>query len=75
MDAMDVPRPRFEQFDATVADGLAGMPDPIDGLPGYLGIRHVEAGPGLLRAEIPMRDDAPFTTYEPPGQASVPSSA
>ena len=57
MGAMDVPQPRFEQFDAAVADGLVGMPDPTDGLPGFLGIRHVEAGPGLLRAEISMRDD------------------
>jgi len=57
MGAMDVLPPRFEQFDPAVADGLVGMSDPIDGLPGYLGIRHVEAGAGLLRAEVPMRDD------------------
>ena len=57
MGAVEIPRPRFEQFDATVADGLVDMPDPTDGLPGYLGIRHAEAGPGLLRAEIAMRDD------------------
>jgi uncharacterized protein (TIGR00369 family) len=54
---MDVPSPRFEQFDAPVAEGLVSGPDATDGLPGYLGIRHVEAGPGLLRAEVSMRDD------------------
>jgi uncharacterized protein (TIGR00369 family) len=57
MGAMDLPLLRFEQFDEAVADGLVGMPDTIGGLPGYLGIRHVEAGPGLLQVEVPMRDD------------------
>ena len=54
---MDVTPPRFEEFDAAVADGLVGMPDSTEGLPGYLDIRHVEAGPGVLRAQVPMRDE------------------
>src|SRR5262249_46337606 len=38
--------------------GLQRLVDPGEGgLIGYLGIRHVEVGPGLLRAEIDVRDD------------------
>lgn len=57
MGAMDVPPPRFEHFDEAVAEGLVGLPDTMGGLAGYLDIRHIEARPGLLRAEVPMRDD------------------
>jgi uncharacterized protein (TIGR00369 family) len=50
--------PSFEQFDAKVADGIARAPsDSVGGLPAFLGIRHVEVGPGILRAQLDARDD------------------
>lgn len=53
----DSPSPRFESFDAAVAKGLEGAHDDGPGLIGYLGIRHLEVGPGLLRAEIVVREE------------------
>jgi 1,4-dihydroxy-2-naphthoyl-CoA hydrolase len=49
--------PEFAQYDAAVAKGLEGAADAAGGLAGYLGIRHVEVGPGLLRAELHVRDE------------------
>jgi 1,4-dihydroxy-2-naphthoyl-CoA hydrolase len=49
--------PDFGQYDAAVAKGLEGAADAAGGLAGYLGIRHVEVGPGLLRAELHVRDE------------------
>jgi uncharacterized protein (TIGR00369 family) len=50
--------PSFEQFDAKVADGIARAPaGSAGGLTGFLGIRHVEVGPGVLRAEVDVRDE------------------
>jgi uncharacterized protein (TIGR00369 family) len=50
-------RPSFDRFDADVAASLAGVGADVPGMPGYLGIRHVEVGPGLLRAEVAVRDE------------------
>lgn len=47
----------FPQFDEKVAAGLAGPATLMGGLPGYLGIRHADVGPGVLRAEIDVRDE------------------
>jgi 1,4-dihydroxy-2-naphthoyl-CoA hydrolase len=50
--------PSFDQFDAKVADGIARAPaDSAGGLTGFLGVRHVEVGPGILRAEVAVRDE------------------
>jgi 1,4-dihydroxy-2-naphthoyl-CoA hydrolase len=49
--------PAFAQFDARVAASLERVPDDVGGIPGYLGIRHVEVGAGVLRAEVTVRDD------------------
>jgi uncharacterized protein (TIGR00369 family) len=50
--------PSFDQFDAKVADGIARSPvDSAGGLAGFLGIRHPEVGPGILRAEVDVRDE------------------
>jgi len=54
---MTVDPPTFDQFDAAVAAGLERIPDDIGGLPGFLGIRHVEVTAGRLRADITVRDD------------------
>jgi uncharacterized protein (TIGR00369 family) len=47
----------FPSYDAKVAAGLEGAADGAGGLVGFLGIRHVEVGPGLLRAELAVRDE------------------
>ena len=49
--------PAFEQFDPKVAAGLADLPDDLGGLPGFLQLRHVEVGAGILRAEVDVRED------------------
>ena len=49
--------PAFDQFDPKVAASLANLPDDLGGLPGYLQLRHVEVGAGILRAELDVRDD------------------
>jgi uncharacterized protein (TIGR00369 family) len=54
---VDVPTPEFPQFDQRVADGLRDAPTDGPDLVGYLGIRHVELGAGVLRAEITVRDE------------------
>jgi 1,4-dihydroxy-2-naphthoyl-CoA hydrolase len=54
---VDVPPPDFT-YDEKVAAGLQRLVEPSQGgLIGYLGIRHVEVGPGVLCAEIDVRDD------------------
>jgi uncharacterized protein (TIGR00369 family) len=54
---VEVPTPEFSQFDQRVADGLRDAPTDGPDLVGYLGIRHVEVGAGVLRAEISVRDE------------------
>ena len=49
--------PEFPQYDANVAAGSRGCRGPFGGLVGFLDIRHIEVGPGLLRAEMDVRDD------------------
>jgi 1,4-dihydroxy-2-naphthoyl-CoA hydrolase len=49
--------PDFTQFDARVAQGLAGGAELMTGLPEYLGLRHTEVGPGVLRAELDVREE------------------
>ena len=49
--------PEFPQYDAKVAASLEGAADLASGLTGFLGVRHVEVGPGVLRAEVDVRDD------------------
>lgn len=50
-------RPRFESFDPAIAERMVATSDRATGLPEYLGIRLVEFGPGLLVAELPVRDE------------------
>ena len=47
----------FPQYDAKVAASLEGATDLAGGLTGFLGVRHVKVGPGVLRAEVPVRDE------------------
>jgi 1,4-dihydroxy-2-naphthoyl-CoA hydrolase len=52
----DGPQP-FPQFDPKIAAGLQDLPADVGGLPGYLGIRHLEVGAGVLRAALDVRDE------------------
>jgi 1,4-dihydroxy-2-naphthoyl-CoA hydrolase len=47
----------FERYDQRVADGLVAAHEKDAGLPGYLGIRLTDAGPGTMRAEVAVRDE------------------
>jgi 1,4-dihydroxy-2-naphthoyl-CoA hydrolase len=50
--------PSFDQYDEKVAAGIARAPaGSAGGLTGFLGIRHVEVGPGILRAEVDVREE------------------
>jgi 1,4-dihydroxy-2-naphthoyl-CoA hydrolase len=49
--------PDFPLYDAKVAAGLERATDGAGGLPEYLGIRHVEVGPGVLHARVDVRED------------------
>ena len=49
--------PEFENYDQRVADGIVAAGKDQTGLPGYLGIRHVSAGPGTLVAELDVRPE------------------
>jgi uncharacterized protein (TIGR00369 family) len=49
--------PEFPQYDPKVAASLERAADNAGGLPQLLGIRHVEVGPGLLRAQLDVRDE------------------
>ena len=46
----------FPDFDARVAAGLESATD-AGGLPGFLGIRHTEVGPGVLTATVAVRPE------------------
>jgi uncharacterized protein (TIGR00369 family) len=45
----------FETYDARVAEGLLAAHERDAGLPGWLGIRPVDFGPGTLTAVLPVR--------------------
>lgn len=47
----------FETYDEQVARGLMAAHESDDGLPGWLGIRLAEVGPGTTRAVVPVRGD------------------
>lgn len=49
--------PRFEQYDESVAERFMQSNDGQTGLPKFLGARFVEFGPGVLRAELEVRDE------------------
>jgi uncharacterized protein (TIGR00369 family) len=54
----------FETYDPAVAAGVQAGDDRLTGVPGYLGIRTVEMGPGVMVAEAEIRPDLlnPFGT-------------
>lgn len=59
------PPPEFERYDESLALSLGGQQHPPDdGLPGFLGIRNVEMGPGRMVAEVDVRPELmnPFGT-------------
>ncbi len=47
----------FENFDEKVAESFMKASESGGGLPGYLGIKFVEFGPGTLRAEAEVRPE------------------
>jgi uncharacterized protein (TIGR00369 family) len=49
--------PEFPLYDAKVAASLERVTDGGGGLPGFLGLEHVEVGPGLLHARVAVRDE------------------
>jgi uncharacterized protein (TIGR00369 family) len=53
-----VPDPRaVEAFDSKIADGFLRANEKLTGLPAFLGARFVEFTPGVLRAELEVRDE------------------
>jgi uncharacterized protein (TIGR00369 family) len=50
--------PAFPEYDAKVAAGLQrATPESAGGIIAFLGIEHVEVGPGVLRARVRVRDE------------------
>ncbi len=49
--------PEFETYDARVAESMLGSADAAGGIARFLGIEHVETGPGILRARVVVRDE------------------
>lgn len=47
----------FESYDERVAQGLMAAHERDKGLPGWLGVRVTEVGPGRVRASLPVRDE------------------
>jgi uncharacterized protein (TIGR00369 family) len=47
----------FPGYSEKAARGLIGPADLGGGLCAFLGLRHVDAGPGVLRAEVEVRDE------------------
>jgi 1,4-dihydroxy-2-naphthoyl-CoA hydrolase len=47
----------FDHYDEEVAAGVVGSGLLEGGLPGYLGIRHTDVGPGRLVAELDVRPE------------------
>jgi 1,4-dihydroxy-2-naphthoyl-CoA hydrolase len=48
---------QFPNYDPRVAASLEHATDDAGGLPGFLGIRHVDVGAGELHARVEVRDD------------------
>ncbi len=46
-----------DAFDAKIADRFLESQHKQGGLPGYLGVRFTAYQPGILRAELPVRDE------------------
>jgi uncharacterized protein (TIGR00369 family) len=49
--------PEFPQYNPKTAAGLEGPADAAGGIAKFLQIEHVEVGPGLLHARVPVRDE------------------
>jgi uncharacterized protein (TIGR00369 family) len=49
--------PAFEHYDADVAAAFIAASEQLGGLPGFLGLRIVEAGPGWMRAEAQVKPE------------------
>src|SRR5215831_16072370 len=47
----------FPQYSEKVAAGLQGSAAAAGGLSEFLGIEHTEVGPGVLRAQVAVRDE------------------
>ena len=47
----------MDTYDASIAQGMVAANERLDGLPGFLGVRIAEFGPGRLRAEMSVRPD------------------
>ena len=47
----------FEHFDQKIADAMIKANDGSGGLPGFLGVKFVEFGPGRLLAEMEVRPE------------------
>ena len=47
----------FESYNARVAEGLLEAHERDAGLPGWLGIRPVDMGPGTMKAIVPLRPE------------------
>lgn len=56
--------PKFDQFDQAIAQAFLTASEVASGLPGYLGVRVVEIGPGRLVASLDARQEllTPFGT-------------
>jgi uncharacterized protein (TIGR00369 family) len=53
-----MPDPRaVEAYDAKIADGFLRANEKLWGLPAFLGVRFTEFQPGILRAELEVRDE------------------
>lgn len=47
----------IQSYDVAIAQGLLAANERLDGLPGFLGARFAEFGPGRLRIEMPVRTE------------------
>lgn len=56
--------PFDDRYDRRIADAFLKANESVGGLPGYLGVRFDELGPGRLVATMPVREDllTPFGT-------------
>lgn len=49
--------PDFPNYDPQLAAGLLQSAHGVRGLPDYLGLRHIEFGPGVLVVQLDVRDE------------------